>query len=270
MDDAGLLAQDGIAGTAVDILGNGDDMRIECGDGLKELLRVRQIALGGHERNHDLIGTPTATNDGIAKQTKMLVFVKGGNMQPLSFASDAIKNLTSPGSLNRTLGHGNNLVRTALKEATANGTLLTRSKGGRSLMAKTTRRRILTGVAQGDTHAANGINDDALALTKLGKQLFHGSLLGSELLLIRTIKRRAPTTSLHDGTRRFGIHGFTSRLSRILMRALSASRRFLASTLTSARTLVLCLALVGFTLRILSRLRFLRSLFLLRPLSRLD
>ena len=137
-------------------------------------------------------------------------------------------------------------------------------------MTKTTRRRILTGVAQSDTHTANGINGDALALTKLGKQLFHGSLLGSELLLIRTIKRRAPTTSLHDGTRRFGIHGFTSRLSRILMRALSASRRFLASTLTSTRTLALSLVLSRLILRILRRLRFLRRFRLLRPLSRLD
>ena len=137
-------------------------------------------------------------------------------------------------------------------------------------MTKATRRRILIGVAQGDTHAANGINGDALALTKRRKKLLHSSLLGSELLLIRTIKRRAPTTSFNDGTRRLGIHSFTSRLSRILMRALSASRRFLASTLTSARTLTLCLALVRFSLRILRRLRFLRRFRLLRPLSRLD
>ena len=38
IDDAGLLAQDGIAGAAVDILRNGDDARVECGNGLKEFL----------------------------------------------------------------------------------------------------------------------------------------------------------------------------------------------------------------------------------------
>ncbi len=42
MDDAGLLAQNGVTGTSVDILGDGDDVRIECGDSLKELLRMRK------------------------------------------------------------------------------------------------------------------------------------------------------------------------------------------------------------------------------------
>ena len=41
IDDTSLLAQDGIAGATVDVLGDGDDMRIECGDSLKELLRMR-------------------------------------------------------------------------------------------------------------------------------------------------------------------------------------------------------------------------------------
>ena len=41
IDDTSLLTQDGVTGTAIDILGNGDDMRIECRDGLKELLRMR-------------------------------------------------------------------------------------------------------------------------------------------------------------------------------------------------------------------------------------
>ena len=41
IDDTSLLAQDGVTGTAIDILGNGDDMRIECRHGFKELLRMR-------------------------------------------------------------------------------------------------------------------------------------------------------------------------------------------------------------------------------------
>ena len=39
--DTSFLTQDGVTGTAIDILGNGDDMRIECRDGLKELLCMR-------------------------------------------------------------------------------------------------------------------------------------------------------------------------------------------------------------------------------------
>ena len=41
IDDTSFLTQDGVTGTAIDILGNGDDMRIECRDGLKELLCMR-------------------------------------------------------------------------------------------------------------------------------------------------------------------------------------------------------------------------------------
>ena len=62
-------------------------------------------------------------------------------------------------------------------------------------MTKATRRRIFTRVAQGDTHATNRIYSNALALAELSKQLLHSSLLGRQLLLIRTIERRAPTTS---------------------------------------------------------------------------
>ena len=80
IDDTSFLTQDGVTGTAIDILGNGDDMRIERRDGLKELLRMRQIALGSHEGDHDLISTPAAANDGVAKQAQMLVLVKGGNV----------------------------------------------------------------------------------------------------------------------------------------------------------------------------------------------
>lgn len=60
-------------------------------------------------------------------------------------------------------------------------------------MTKATRRRIFTRVAQGDTHATNRIYSNALALAELSKQLLHSSLLGRQLLLIRTIERRAPT-----------------------------------------------------------------------------
>ena len=139
-------------------------MRIECGDSLKELLRMRQVALSGHERDHDLIGTPAAADDGIAKQTKMLVLIKGGNMQPLSFACDAVENLTGARCLDRAFGNSNDSVRAALKETATDGALLTGSKGSGSLMTKATRRRIFTRVAQGDPHTANGVDANTLAL----------------------------------------------------------------------------------------------------------
>lgn len=243
IDDTSLLTQDGVTGASVDVLGNGDDMRIECGDSLKELLRMRQVALSGHEGDHNLVGTPTAANDGIAEQPQMLVFVKGRNMQTFGLASDAVENLAGSRRLDGAFGHGNDSVRTALKEATADSALLTGSKGSGSLMTKTARSRIFARIAQGNTHTANGIRGNTLALTELSKQLFHSSLLGRQLLLIRTIDRRASTTSPHDGTRRLGIHGLSRRRNRIFMWALGASLRCLVLAPTRAGTLGLSLAL---------------------------
>ena len=122
-------------------------MRIECGDGLKELLRMRQVALSGHEGDHNLVGAPAAANDGIAKQPQMLVFVKGGNVQTFGLASDTVENLTSTRRLDRTLGYGNDLVCAALKETAADSALLTGGKGSGGLVAKTARRRIFARVA---------------------------------------------------------------------------------------------------------------------------
>ena len=146
-------------------------------------------------------------------------------MQTLSFACDAVENLTGTRRLDRTLGYGNDLVRAALKETAADSALLTGSKGGGSLMAKATRRRIFTRVAQGDAHTANRINGDTLTLTKRGKKLLHSSLLSCQLLFIRTIERRAPTARFHDRTGRLGVHSLTCRRNRIFMRALGASLR---------------------------------------------
>lgn len=129
IDDTSLLAQDGIAGAAVDILRNGDDMRIECSDGLKEFLCMRQVALGGHESDHDLVGAPATANDGIAKQTEMLVFVKGRNVQTLGLARDAVENLARTRGLDRALGNGDDLVRAALKKAAADSASLPGAKG---------------------------------------------------------------------------------------------------------------------------------------------
>ena len=244
-------------------MGNGDDMRIERRDGLKELLRMRQVTLGGHERNHDLVGTPTAADDGIAEQAQMLVLVKGGNVQALSFTRDAVENLTSARRLDRAFGHGNDLVRAALKETATDSALLTGSKRSGGLMAKATRRRIFTRVAKGDAHTANRIDSNALALTKLGKQLLHSSLLSRQLLFIRTIERRAPTARFHDRTGRLGVHGLTRRRNPIFMRVLGASLRCLILVPTRAGTLGLSLALGRLTLRVLRRLGFLRRFFLL-------
>ena len=251
-------------------MGDGDDVRIECGDSLKELLRMRQVALSGHERDHDLVGTPTAADDGIAKQTKMLVLIKGGNMQPLSFACDAVENLTGARCLDGAFGYGNDLVRAALKETATDGALLTGSKGSGSLMTKATRRRIFTRVAQGDTHATNRIYSNALTLTKRSKKLLHSSLLGGELLLIRTIERRTSTASFHDGTRRLGINGLARRRNLIFMRALGASLRCLDLAPTRVRTLGLSPVLGRFAFCSFRRLGFRRRFLLLRPLSRLD
>ena len=58
----------------------------------------------------------------------MLVFIKGGNMQPLSFACDAVENLTGARCLDGAFGYGNDLVRAALKETATDSALLTGSK----------------------------------------------------------------------------------------------------------------------------------------------
>ena len=191
-------------------------------------------------------------------------------MQPLSFACDAVENLTGARCLDGAFGHGNDSVRTALKEAAADSALLTGSKGSGSLMTKTTRRRILARVAQGDAHTANGVDANTLALAKSSKKLLHSSLLSCQLLFIRTIERRAPTASFHDRTGRLGVHNLTRRRNRIFMRALGASLRCLILAPTRTGALGLSLALGRLTLRILRRLGFLRRFFLLRPLSRLN
>ena len=193
----------------------------------------------------------------------MLVLVKGGNVQALSFTRDAVKNLSGARYLDGAFGHGNDSVRTALKEAAADSALLTGSKGSGSLMTKTTRRRILARVSQGDSHTANGVDANALALAELSKQLLHSSLLGRQLLLIRTIERRAPTTSPHDGTRRLGIHGLTRGRNRIVKRALGASLRRLIPAPTRARTLGLSPALGRFAFCSFRRLGFRRRFLLL-------
>ena len=184
-------------------------------------------------------------------------------MQPLSFACDAVENLTGTRRLDRTLEYGNDPVRAALKETATDSALPTGSKGSGSLMTKATRRRIFTRVAQGDTHTTNRIYSNALTRTKRSKKLLHSSLLGGELLLIRTIERRTPTASFHDGTRRLGINGLARRRNRILIRALGASLRCRILAPTRAGTLGLSLALGRLTLRVLRRLGFLRSFFLL-------
>lgn len=230
---------------------------------------MRQVALSGHERDHDLVGMPTAADDGIAKQTKMLVLIKGGNMQPLSFACDAVENLTGARCLDGAFGYGNDLVRAALKETATDSALLTGSKGSGGLMAKTARRRIFARVAQGDTHATNRIYSNALTLTKRSKKLLHSSLLSCQLLFIRTIERRASATSSHDGTGRLGIHSLTRRRNRIFMRTLGASLRRFVSASTRVRTLGLSPALGRFAFCSFRRLGFRRRFLLLRPLNRL-
>ncbi len=199
----------------------------------------------------------------------MLVLIKGGNMQPLSFACDAVENLTGARCLDGAFGYGNDLVRAALKETATDGVLLTGSKGSGSLMTKATRRRIFARVAQGDSHTANGVDADTLALAKSSKKLLHGGLLGGELLLIRTIERRTPTAIFHDGTRRLGINGLARRRSRILIRALGASLRSLILAPTRAGTLGLSPVLGRFAFCSFRRLGFRRRFLLLRPLNRL-
>ena len=190
-------------------------------------------------------------------------------MQALCLTRDAVKDLARTGSLDRALGNGDDLVRAALKKAAADSALLAGSKGGGSLMAKATRRRIFTRVAQGDAHAANRINGDALALAKSSKKLLHSSLLGCQLLFIRTIERRAPTARFHDRTGRLGVHSLTCRRNRIIMRALGASLRCLVLAPTRAGTLGLSPALGRFAFCSFGRLGFRRRFPLFRPLSRL-
>ena len=259
IDDTSLLTQDGIAGATVDVLSDGDDMRIECGDSLKELLRMRQVALSGHEGDHNLVGAPAAANDGIAKQSQMLVFVKGGNMQTFGLASDAVENLTSARRLDRAFRNGDDFVRPTFKKAAADSALFAGSKRSGSLMTKTTRRKIFTRVSQGDSHTANGVDANTLAPAKSSKKLLHSSLLSCQLLFIRTIECRAPTASFHDRTGRLGVHSLTHRRNPIFMRALGASLRCLILAPARAGTL----ALSRLTLRIQRQLGFLRRFFLL-------
>ena len=237
-------------------------MRIECGDSLKELLRMRQVALSGHEGDHNLVGAPAAANDGIAKQSQMLVFVKGGNMQTFGLASDAVENLTSARRLNGAFGNGDDFVRPTFKKAAADSALFAGSKRSGSLMTKTTRRRIFTRVSQGDSHTTNRIDSNALTLAKRGKKLLHGSLLGCQLLLIRTIERRAPTASFHDRTGRLGVRSLMCRRNRIFMRALGASLRCLVLAPTRAGTLGLSLALSRLAFCSFRRLGFRRGFLL--------
>ena len=199
----------------------------------------------------------------------MLVLVKGGNVQALSFTRDAVKNLSGARCLDGAFGYGNDLVRAALKETAADSALFAGGKGSGGLMAKTARRRIFARVAQGDSHTANRIYSNAFTLTKRSKKLLHSSLLSCQLLFIRTIERRAPTASFHDGTRRLGVHGLTRRRSRIFMRTLGTSlRRFIPAS-TRVRTLGLSPALGRFAFCSFRRLGF-RRRFLLRPLSCFD
>ena len=190
-------------------------------------------------------------------------------MQPLSFACDAVENLTGARCLDGAFGYGNDLVCAALKETATDGALLTGSKGSGSLMTKATRRRIFARVAQGDSHTANGVDANTLALAKSSKKLLHGGLLGGELLLIRTIERRTPTASFHDGTGGLGVHSLTRRRNRILIRALGALLRCLILVPTRAGTLGLSLALSRFAFCSFRRLGFRRRFLLLRPLNRL-
>ena len=136
-------------------------------------------------------------------------------------------------------------------------------------MTKATRCRIFTRVAQGDAHTANGVDANTLALTELSKQLLHSSLLGRQLLLIRTIERRTPTASFHDGTGGLGVHSLTRRRNPIFMRVLGASLRCLILVPTRAGTLGLSPALSRFAFCSFRRLGFRRRFLLLRPLSRL-
>lgn len=186
-------------------------------------------------------------------------------MQPLSFACDAVENLTGARCLDGAFGYGNDLVRAALKETATDSALLTGSKGSGGLMAKTARRRIFARVAQGDTHATNRIYSNALTLTKRSKKLLHSSLLSCQLLFIRTIERRASATSSHDGTGRLGIHSLTRRRNRIFMRTLGASLRRFVSASTRVRTLGLSPALGRFAFCSFRRLGFRRRFLLLRP-----
>ena len=200
----------------------------------------------------------------------MLVLVKGGNVQALGLTRDAVEDLSGARCLDGAFRNSNDSVCAALKKAAADSALSAGGKGGGSLMTKTTRRRIFARVAQGDAHTANGVDANTLALAKSGKKLLHSSLLGRQLLFIRTIERRAPTASFHDRTGGLGVHSLTRRRNLIFMRALGANLRRFVSASTRVRTLGLSPALGQFAFCSFRRLGFRRRFLLLRPLSRLD
>ena len=100
--------------------------------------------------------------------------------------------------------------------------------------------------------------------TDMSRRQFVG-LAGSlaTVLFIRTIERRAPTASFHDGTRRLGVHSLTRRRNRIIMRALGTSPRRFVPASARVRTLGLSPVLGRFAFCSFRRLGFRRRFLLL-------
>ena len=190
-------------------------------------------------------------------------------MQALGLTRDAVEDLSGARCLNGAFGNSNDSVRATFKKAAADSALFAGGKGSGGLMTKTTRSRIFARVAQGDSHTANGVDANTLALAKSSKKLLHNSLLSCQLLFIRTIERRAPPASFHDRTGRLGVYSLTRRRNRIFMRALGASLRRFVSASTRVRTLSLSPALGRFAFCSFRRLGFRRRFLLLQTLSRL-
>ena len=156
--------------------------------------------------------TPYATGcqiiiaDGLKGTDEALVPVEGGEYVHEAKIGQALMDADIVISLTHFKGH---------EQAGFGGAMKNLGMGGGSRAGK--RRRIFARVAQGDTHATNRIYINALTLTKRSKKLLHSSLLGGELLLIRTIERRTPTASFHDRTGRLGVHSLTRRRNLIFM-----------------------------------------------------
>ena len=186
-------------------MGQADDARVDARHGIEELLGTGQVALGGHEGEHELIGAPAGTEHGVAQEPGVSVFVVSGNLVLLGYARDLVEDASCLGRLDRAGGHVDDLVRSALEEATAYGAVRAGRERRCRLVAECARSWVLAAIAEGDAHAADGRDLDIGLFADVGKEFCHSRLLAHELLFIGEIEPFATPAFVHDGARGRGV-----------------------------------------------------------------
>ncbi len=197
-DDARLAPEDGVGHAAVDVLGHADDPLVDGEDAVEEFLGMRKVALRGHDREHERVGLPAGAQHGVAQKARVRVFAVGGDAQALRQLGDGVEDAARALGLHGARGDADDVVRAALEEAAAHGTVLAGGKGGRRLVTEGAGRRVLAGIAQGGAHAADGADFDLRLLAEFRKELLHGSLFTRELLFVGEIQPLAAAAIVHD------------------------------------------------------------------------